>query len=838
MLVKDTESVQASEIKEISDTSRMYEESRFKKLLDTVSDGLFQTDLNGKIVYVNQAFATILGSRTEEMIDTEAMKWQRYISEEETESLIEQLRVKGTVEKRIINLPRQDGSLSWIEISFSRRLGEDGTHIGFEGFVRDVTDLMNYETRLEALNVNASVLVNASDILEVAQITFDTMEKILGFNLGSFSIVENDYLIEILTRGAQSKELSKLPLYGPGITVRAVRTGEAQLVPDVREDEDYLAGPVEDIYTILSEMDIPVKVEDEVIAVINIGSTILDSFNEEDRKLLEILAGHVASTILKIQLTESEHLYKAKIEGLHVHASRLASADTIESVAEITINAIDRVLGFKYGLLAVVRDESLISVSFEEADNDITFELPLNGPGIEIRAVKKMETQLVQDTRKDPNYVLRILGGGIQARSELAVPIIVASEGVAVLDIKSPKLNAFTEEDKRVVEIIALHVASALTRIDEMEKLRESEEKFRTLLEESMDAVMVVSGSKNVYANRRMAELVGLDDSYELIGRDAFEFIAVEDKEMVVRRTEGRQHGENHPKRYEFKMRRTDGRIIDVETYVSLIDYEGKPASLSFNRNITDRKRMDRELREYAEHLEEMVDERTRELREFERLAAIGELATMIGHDLRNPLTGIAGATYFLRSELGPSFDDDSKCMFDIIENNIDYSNNIINDLLDYSRKLDLDYTLTDPSGILAHVLESYSMPENIDLIDLTSMQHGFEADERLIQKALTNLISNAVDAMPDGGEIRIGSNIVGDNVKIYISDTGVGIPEENFDKIWRPLFTTKAKGMGFGLSICKRVIESHGGTMDFTSEVGKGTTFIITIPRKPPKQG
>jgi signal transduction histidine kinase len=84
---------------------------------------------------------------------------------------------------------------------------------------------------------------------------------------------------------------------------------------------------------------------------------------------------------------------------------------------------------------------------------------------------------------------------------------------------------------------------------------------------------------------------------------------------------------------------------------------------------------------------------------------------------------------------------------------------------------------------------------------------------------------------MPAGGEIIIRSKTTKENLELYFTDTGKGIPEEIIDKIWKPLFTTKAKGMGFGLSICKRVVESHGGTISVKSKIGEGTTFIITLP-------
>jgi len=295
----------------------------------------------------------------------------------------------------------------------------------------------------------------------------------------------------------------------------------------------------------------------------------------------------------------------------------------------------------------------------------------------------------------------------------------------------------------------------------------------------------------------------------------------------------GRQRGEKHVQQYEFKLVRTDGTIIDVETHVSLIDYEGQPASLAFNRNVTERNRMERELREYAERLEEMVEERTRKLRGVERMAAIGELAAMVGHDLRNPLSGIAGAAYFLKKKCSQMEDETTRKMFEIIERDIEYSNKIVNDLLDFSKTIDLELVMISPKRLVEEALNSIDVPGNINVTNTTLDELVIEVDAQMMKRVLINLLKNAVDAMPSGGDIRITGELTNQDYELLITDTGVGIPEDILDEIWNPLFTTKSKGMGFGLSICRRILEYHGGSIEVKSKVGEGTSFIILLPRK-----
>jgi len=347
-----------------------------------------------------------------------------------------------------------------------------------------------------------------------------------------------------------------------------------------------------------------------------------------------------------------------------------------------------------------------------------------------------------------------------------------------------------------------------------------------------MDAVTVIVGTRIAYANRQMAELHGLKDPSDLIGREAMEFTAPEDRDMIRERALSRQRGEDIDRRYEFRILRNDGSTLDVETFVSLIEYEGQPASLSFVRSMAERKRMEKELREHTERLEYLVEKRTGELQEAERMAAIGELAAMVGHDLRNPLTGIMGATYFLKKKYTSINDSDTDKMLDIIERNVEYSNKIIKDLLDYSKKIQPGLHRMSLIGILGDALESFEIPENIvvDQTELSRME--VEVDPQMMKRVFINMLSNAVDAMPEGGHIRIESHEKGDKLEISLTDTGKGIPEDVFKHIWKPLFTTKAKGMGFGLSICKRLVECQGGSIDVESVEGKGTTFTISLHR------
>ncbi len=214
-----------------------------------------------------------------------------------------------------------------------------------------------------------------------------------------------------------------------------------------------------------------------------------------------------------------------------------------------------------------------------------------------------------------------------------------------------------------------------------------------------------------------------------------------------------------------------------------------------------------------------------------ERFASIGELAGMVGHDLRNPLTGIRGATYYLKTKHAVILDEKDKTMFKTIEKSIEYSNKIINDLLDYSRELDLMLEKTTPKMFLANAISLVQIPEKVHVIDATEDKPVIQVDTGKMNRVFINLIKNAFDAMPNGGTLTIKSESDIDKVIFSFIDTGVGMDQETLKKIWTPLFTTKAKGMGFGLAISKRIIEAHGGKLTAESTIDKGSTIAFSIP-------
>ena len=276
---------------------------------------------------------------------------------------------------------------------------------------------------------------------------------------------------------------------------------------------------------------------------------------------------------------------------------------------------------------------------------------------------------------------------------------------------------------------------------------------------------------------------------------------------------------------------------------------------------IVEHKRAGEALQEYSERLEEMVEERTQALRDAqeqlvrqERLAVLGQLAGSLGHELRNPLGGVKNVAYFLNMVLEEP-DPEVKESLEILEKEVGTCDWIISSLLDFARVKSPARRKADINDILQTALSRIAVPENVKVV--TQLDESLPiilADPDQLAQVFGNIILNGIQAMSplaptehpprvrggqEGGRLIVKTEVSGTGdppgrpkwVTVSFTDTGVGIPQENLEKIFEPLFTTKAKGIGLGLALVKTLVEGHEGTIEVKSQVGKGSTFTVKLP-------
>jgi len=268
--------------------------------------------------------------------------------------------------------------------------------------------------------------------------------------------------------------------------------------------------------------------------------------------------------------------------------------------------------------------------------------------------------------------------------------------------------------------------------------------------------------------------------------------------------------------------------------------------------------RAEEQVRRLNEELELIVEERTRELVNAqeelvrkEKLSILGQLSGSVGHELRNPLGVMSNAVYFLQMVLADA-DETTREYLGIIKKEIDNSQRIITDLLDFARTKTPQARAVTALELVNESLGRCAIPDNVELRnELPDTLPKVSVDPLQMGQVLQNLVTNGVQAMPGGGALIVAARLVGappcgcpqtgghggpplqDFIEISIADTGEGITPENMKKLFQPLFTTKAKGIGLGLVVCKNLTEANGGRLAVESRLGAGTTFTVVLPAR-----
>ncbi len=388
------------------------------------------------------------------------------------------------------------------------------------------------------------------------------------------------------------------------------------------------------------------------------------------------------------------------------------------------------------------------------------------------------------------------------------------------------------------------------TPIDDLKKTQQELEKERNLLQTIIDGaknchlVYLDSDFNFVHVNETYAKTCGYTPQ-EMIGRNHFVLYPHAENEAIFKKARDTAIPiEFKDKPFVFQDQPKRGVTYWDWTLQPVPNGLGKVDGLVFSLvETTERKKIQTMLEEnaclleeYASKMETLADERAKQLNQAERMAAIGETAGMVGHDIRNPLQAIAGELYLAKTELDNVPECTSKrCLHESvanIEENLYYIDKIVADLQDYTKPLKPNLEPVNVEKAIEDTLLIVKIPHNLQVsINVEENFPDFNADFAMLKRALINLIQNAVQAMPKGGDLKIHAQTEGGYACVSVEDTGEGISKEAQARLYTPLFTTKSKGQGFGLAVVKRLVESQNGTISYKTQKGKGTTFTIQLP-------
>lgn len=357
-------------------------------------------------------------------------------------------------------------------------------------------------------------------------------------------------------------------------------------------------------------------------------------------------------------------------------------------------------------------------------------------------------------------------------------------------------------EDKEMICIIR----DMTERVNMEEEILETQEKYRFLVEYSNDTIgMVTQKGFWTYINNEGKKLFGFTSSKEMIGTSLHDYTPPSEHSTLDDFLQTKQSVN-----FEMNLIRTDAQTRKAEIQLIPTTFKSRRVYQIIIKDVTGQRKTEEKLQN------------------AEKLSVVGQLAAGIAHEIRNPLTAIKGFTQLLKEERQGEFAD-------VILTELERIEEIVNDLLVLAKPQIAEMEETNLITVVKSVitlLNSQAVMENI-LIELSNTLPEFhvKCERDKIKQVLINIIKNSIEAMPSGGKINVDIRQENNFVIISVEDEGIGIPEERLAKLGEPFYSTKEKGTGLGIMICKKIIKNHGGNMYINSKENEGTTVKILLP-------
>jgi len=454
--------------------------------------------------------------------------------------------------------------------------------------------------------------------------------------------------------------------------------------------------------------------------------------------------------------------------------------------------------------------------------DDVRYTLAF-GEGVAGEAVAKKEPVLVKDVGQSDIYSFR-KETKVKIGTILSAPLIIEDTVLGVLTLSHPDKGVFESNEINMFIIVANFVALAINSTLTYQTLQYSEEKHRALAEYSNDGITIIQDGMHQYAN----------PSYEsLTGYSFNELRSISFNNLISFQSDARDkpilHNRDVPGTYEAVMTSKNSNKTEIEISHAPFVYEGRPAEIVSVRDLSERKELENQLQQ------------------AQKMEAIGTLAGGIAHDFNNLLTGIQGNVSLMLLDVGstrPGYE-----RLKNIEKQVQSAAKLTSHLLGYARKGKYEVRPVDLNQLVEETSEAFSRTRKQINIhrELAEDSFAIEADQGQIEQVLLNLLINAADAMPGGGNLTLKTANVtdkdmkgkaydpkpGNYVQLTVTDTGTGMYKKTMERIFDPFFTTKEMGRGTGLGLASAygIVKAHAGYIDVESKKGHGATFSIYLP-------
>jgi len=656
--------------------------------------------------------------------------------------------------------------------------------------------------RLEVLREIDSLIINRLDINHILDVVLENVSEELGAEAVAISLLGDDKNSSVFSMILPNGNIIHKEAFSiaDNLMYWFIEQREPVIIYNLAQDpriqmhRKHICN-----HKLVSYLGVPMVAQDSTIGILHLLTTKPKVFSEEDIAFFCTLAGQTAIALKSAQLVKNTKESEKKYRDIFENAA--------EGIFEATLD----------GKLLLSNPQMARMLGYESADDFISKVTDINriyfNPSHRAEFMKMLKEKETVSNFETQMY----------HRNGLAVWISEAAHLI---------------HDERGKPLYYEGICTDITSRKKAElSLRESEEKYRNLVEFANDGICIVQDGKIEYCNPRMAEMWG-GTPEEIIGKSFKDYVHPDELQKVLEYYRKRLSGEYVPQGYELKIKRKDGSTAYIDIKGNAINYKGKPADHCIVRDITEQKKAEEEKEKlYAQFLQ------------AQKMEAVGRLSGGIAHDFNNMLTAVLGYSDLLLLKL--ELDSPMREYIKEIKNAGTRAAGLTSRLLAFSRKQSLQKEVLNLNEIISSIENMLKriIGENIKMsLELVPGLQMVNADSGQIEQIITNLVVNARDAMPGGGTIKIKTENVlvtdeyckaytyarpGHFVCLSVEDTGIGIDNETLGHIFEPFFTTKetGKGTGLGLSASYGIIKQHEGWINVHSELGKGTTFKIYIP-------
>ncbi|WP_322797244.1 ATP-binding protein, partial [Tepidiforma sp.] len=551
---------------------------------------------------------------------------------------------------------------------------------------------------------------------------------------------------------------------------------------------------------------------------VTVGSLSPGRFGPADAEQLAAVVQPLAVAIRYFRGRAEEARQTARLEGTNRVLARLTTGGSPERLAQRFLADCRELFGARFGVVllfdaATGEGRQLAADGLEGVSLDGEWPLGrLRGASL----LLGQGPQVVEDARRDAplhDAHRALLEAGLY--SVMRVPLMAHETVRGSVALWGEGTGRFAAEDAELLATLARPLALALERAAALESLAESELKYRSLVAQAEEMILTIDASTRrvIDANPFAARVLGYAPG-ELQGLRLDDISFADGDELAAFVERIHRDGEVHLA--DVRYRKRDGSPLDVEVVASLVAYGGREAVLVLARDVSERKAL------------------MAQLMQSQKMESLGTMAGAVAHDFNNLLTTILGFAGLLKRS--PNMDREERENLALIEEAARKAADLTGRLLSFSRgglvrfgRVDLRTVVEDTLQLLSPALAGRIAVD----VDLPAEPVLIEGDAGQLQQALTNIILNARDVMPDGGrlEVRAGSN--GPLASVRIADTGPGMSDEVRMRIFEPFFTTKppGSGTGLGMAITYGIVQGHHGDITVESEPGRGTAFTLSFP-------